>query len=51
MKDKQHVFRSQKGTHTAITITYEAIATALAHKQQVNVVFRDVATTFDKVVA
>ncbi len=37
------------GTTTAIATTYEAIANALADKQQVYVVQRDVAKAFDKV--
>ncbi len=49
MKDRQHGFRSHKDTTTAITIIYEIIANALANKQQVHVVLRDVAKVFDKV--
>ena len=49
LKDRQHGFRPYKGTHTAITTTYETIANALAGKQQVYVVLRDVAKAFDKV--
>lgn len=49
IKDRQHGFRPHKGTNTAITILYETIANALASKQQVYVVLRDVAKAFDKV--
>ncbi len=49
IKDRQHRFRSYKGTHTAIATTYETIANALANKEQVYVVLRHVAKAFDKV--
>ncbi len=49
INDRQHGFRSYKGTTTAITTAYETIANALAQKQQVYVVIRDVAKAFDKV--
>lgn len=49
LKERQHGFRTYKGTHTAITTTYETIANALAEKKQVFVVLRDVAKAFDKV--
>ncbi len=49
IKDRQHGFRKNKGTHTATATTYETIANALANKQQVYVVLRDVAKAFDKV--
>ncbi len=49
LKKRQHGFRPYKGTHTAITITYETIANALADKKQVYMVLRDVAKAFDKV--
>ncbi len=42
------VFGLIKGTSTAIT-TYETIANALADKNQVYMVLRDVARAFDKV--
>ncbi len=48
IKDRQHGFRSHKGTHTAIITTYETIANALVNKEQVYVVLRDVAKAFDK---
>ncbi len=47
--DRQHGFRPKKGTNTAIGITYETIANALAEKNQVCLVLRDVAKAFDKV--
>ncbi len=49
IKERQHGFRTYKGTHTAITTTYETIANALADKNQVYMVLRDVAKAFDKV--
>jgi len=49
LKERQHGFRTYKGTHTAITTTYETIANALADKKQVYLVLRDVAKAFDKV--
>ncbi len=49
IKDRQHGFRPNKGTSTAIATTYETIANALADKYQVTVVLRDVAKAFDKV--
>ncbi len=45
----KHGFRVNKGTTTAISKTYETIANALADKQHVYVVLRDVAKAFDKV--
>ncbi len=33
LKERQHGFRTYKGTHTAITTTYETIANALADKK------------------
>ena len=49
LKDRQHGFRPQKGTNTAIAVTYETISNALSNKEQVTVVLRDVAKAFDKV--
>ncbi len=49
INERQHGFRSYKGTHTAITTTYETIANALAEKKQVYMVLRDVEKAFDKV--
>ncbi len=49
LNERQHGFRTYKGTHTAITTIYETIANALAEKKQVYVVLRDVAKAFDKV--
>ena len=49
IKERQHGFRPKKGTTTAIAITHETIANALADKNQVFVVLRDVAKAFDKV--
>ena len=47
--ERQHGFRTYKGTHTAITTTYETIANALAEKKHVYLVLRDVTKAFDKV--
>ncbi len=44
LKERQHGFRTFKGTSTAITIAY-----ALAQKKQVYMVLRDVAKAFDEV--
>lgn len=53
IKERQHGFRPSKGTHTAITTTYETIANALAKnktkKKQIYVVLRDVTKAFDNV--
>lgn len=49
INERQHGFRTYKGTHTAITTAYETIANALAEKKQVYLVLRDVAKAFDKV--
>lgn len=49
IENRQHGFRTYKGTHTAITTTYETIANALAEKKQVYMVLRDVTKAFDKV--
>ena len=49
LNERQHGFRTYKGTHTAITTTYETIANALAEKKQVYMVLRDVEKAFDKV--
>ena len=49
IKDRQHGFRANRGTATAIATTYEKIANALADKNQVIVVLRDVSKAFDKV--
>ncbi len=46
LKERQHGFRTYKGTHTAITTIYETIANALAENKQVYVVLRDVAKSF-----
>ncbi len=49
LKERQHGFRTYKGTHTAITTTYETIPNVLAEKKQVYMVLRDVTKAFDKV--
>ncbi len=40
LKERQHGFRTYKGTSTALTTTYEAIANALADKKQVYMVLK-----------
>ncbi len=49
INDRQHGFRPQKGPFTAQTVIHETIANALANKNQVYIVLRDVAKAFDKV--
>ncbi len=49
MDERQHGFRPNKGTKTAIASTYEKIANSISEKQQVIVVLRDVKKAFDKV--
>ncbi len=49
LKDRQHSFRPQKGTTTAIATTYETISNALSNKQQITLILRDVTKAFDKV--
>lgn len=46
---RQHSYRKNSGTNTAIAILYEQIANSQQHREQCNVVFRDVAKAFDKV--
>lgn len=49
IKDRQHGFRPQRGTTTAIAVIYETIANALAERKQIYVILRDVSKAFDKV--
>ena len=46
---RQHGFRKNRGTHTATALLYEIIATAIANKNKVNIVLRDISKAFDKV--
>ena len=46
---RQHGFRKNRGTHTAIAILSELIATAIGNGNKVNVVLRDISKAFDKV--
>lgn len=46
---KQHVYRKDRGTATAIAPAYETIATGQQNRHQCNVVLRDVSEAFDKV--
>ena len=49
LPNTQHGFRVNRSTETAIAVTQEKIAHALATKQQCYIVQRDVAKAFDKV--
>ncbi len=49
LTERQHGFRTYKGTSTTITTAYETIANALTDKRQVYMVSRDIAKAFDKV--
>ena len=46
---RQHGFRANRGTTTAIASSYEKIANSLSDKHQVVIVLRDVSKAFDKV--
>lgn len=46
---RQHGFRKDRGTETAIGIIYELIATAKANKLRTNLILRDISKAFDKV--
>ncbi len=48
-KSRQHGFRSNKGTTTAIATSHEIMANALAEGKQAVIVLRDVAKAFHKV--
>ncbi len=47
--NRQHGFKPKKGTNTAITVTYETIANAVAERKQVVLALRDVVKAFDEV--
>ena len=47
--DKQHGFRTSRGTDTALTVIHESIAHHIARKSQVYLILRDVSKAFDKV--
>lgn len=49
INERQHGFRTNKGTTTAIASTYEIIANSISDKQQVIVVLRYVKKAFYKV--
>lgn len=49
LNNRQHGFRSKRGTQTALAIITETIAIAKAKKQQCNIVLRDIKKAFDKV--
>lgn len=46
---RQHGFRRNRGTHTALAIITDTIARAKANKDQVNLILRDIKKAFDKV--
>lgn len=46
---RQHGFRPNRGTHTALAIITETIAIAKAKKENVNLILRDIKKAFDKV--
>lgn len=46
---RQHAYQKNKGTSTAIALTYEQIAHSQQDREQCNVVFRDLTKAFDKV--
>ena len=47
--DRQHGFRKNRGTHTALAIFHETISNAINSKHAVDIVLRDVEKAFDKV--
>lgn len=49
LNDRQHGFRTKKGTTSAIALATEIIAQETAQRNQVNIVLRDVSKAFDKV--
>lgn len=46
---RQHGFRKNRGTHTALAIITDTIARAKANNAQVNLILRDIKKAFDKV--
>lgn len=46
---RQHAYRKNRGTNTAISLAYETIARHQQNRAQCNVVMRDVSKAFDKV--
>ena len=46
---RQHGFPKNRGTHTATALLYELIETAIANKNKINIVLRDISKAFDKV--
>lgn len=46
---RQHAYRRNRGTFSAIALAYETIATHQQDRTQCNVIFRDVSKAFDKV--
>lgn len=46
---RQHGFRQNRGTHTALAIITETIAIAKAKQENVNLILRDIKKAFDKV--
>lgn len=46
---RQHSYRQNRGTHTAIALLYEEVSISQRRREQCNVVLRDVSKAFDKV--
>lgn len=49
LNKRQHGFRKERGTQTALAIITETIALAKAKKENINLVLRDIKKAFDKV--
>lgn len=49
LNNRQHGFRKNRGTHTALAMITETVAVAKARKDQVNIILRDIKKAFDKV--
>lgn len=46
---RQHGFRKNRGTHTALAVLQEKLSTDLRNKHTIDIVLRDVSKAFDKV--
>ena len=49
INDRQHGFRSDRGTHTALATLYETISRDIRQGHNIDIVLRDVSKAFDKV--
>ena len=47
--DRQHGFRPDRGTQTALALLYETIATHRGNDNRIDIVLRDISRAFDKV--